>query len=200
MLPSPQNSEEQPSTSGTQQDEGPSFKMRIKCSPKTKTVSNKAINVQRSPQTAESARIDNRNTTTDSSVTAADTPSNASGSTSNPTEANIDASPTTRELFAKIRSVRESLQNLNRDVNADWNFRERLSKDVCSRIIPIINSVPPQDRPHLLRLFRHKQQQFQLKRTYPVAAKKTNRRNLLGSSSDSSSSEEEGPKRIHLAR
>lgn len=115
-----------------------------------------------------------------------------------------------------MRSVRDSLQNLSRSVRAhasadadaaatpDRSFRDRresLSKDVCNRILPIINSVPPQDRPHLLRLFRHKQQAFKLKRTYPVGTKKTNRRHLLGSSSDSSSSEEEdGPKRIHLAR
>lgn len=54
--------------------------------------------------------------------------------------------------------------------------------------MPIINSVPPQDRPDLLRLFKHKRQhiKLQLRRMYTEGTRRT-----VGSSSDSSSSDGE---------
>lgn len=59
--------------------------------------------------------------------------------------------------------------------------------------MPIINSIPPQDRPDLLRLFRHKQQhiKMQLKRMYLGSGRRP-----AASSSDSSSDDEAESQRI----
>lgn len=66
--------------------------------------------------------------------------------------------------------------------------KELVKTEVRRRLMPIINSVPPQDRPDLLRLFKHKRQhiKMQLRRMYTGGA-----RRLIGSSSDSSSSDGE---------
>lgn len=73
--------------------------------------------------------------------------------------------------------------------------KELVKTEVRRRLMPIINSVPPQDRPDLLRLFKHKRQhiKMQLRRMYTGGA-----RRLIGSSSDSSSSDGEiEPKRAN---
>lgn len=66
--------------------------------------------------------------------------------------------------------------------------KELVKTEVRRRLMPIINSVPPQDRPDLLRLFKHKRQhiKMQLRRMYTGGA-----RRLIASSSDSSSSDGE---------
>lgn len=64
--------------------------------------------------------------------------------------------------------------------------KEMVKSEVRRRLMPIINSVPPQDRPDLLRLFKHKRQhiKMQLRKMYTEGTRRT-----VPSSSDSSSSD-----------
>lgn len=65
--------------------------------------------------------------------------------------------------------------------------KEMVKTEVRKRLMPIINAVPPQDRPDLLRLFKHKRQhiKLQLRRMYTEGGRRP-----LASSSDSSSSDD----------
>ncbi|XP_076270670.1 uncharacterized protein LOC143202769 isoform X2 [Rhynchophorus ferrugineus] len=74
------------------------------------------------------------------------------------------------------------------------NIRRTAEEEVRNRILPIIRSVPPPDRPELIRLFENSREHVRMRfrQMYPVFLRRHCRRTLrIDSSTDSSSSENE---------
>ncbi|XP_030746788.1 uncharacterized protein LOC115875461 isoform X1 [Sitophilus oryzae] len=74
------------------------------------------------------------------------------------------------------------------------NIRRTAEEEVRNRILPIIRSIPPHDRPELIRLFESSRDHVRMRfrQMYPVFLRRHCRRTLrIDSSTDSSSSENE---------
>ncbi|KAG5878984.1 hypothetical protein JTB14_019641 [Gonioctena quinquepunctata] len=81
------------------------------------------------------------------------------------------------------------------------SIRRTAEEEVRNRILPIIRSVPANDRPELIRLFENSREHVRMRfrQMYPVFLRKSNRRlpnNPIDTTSESSSSEEEANARL----
>ncbi|CAH1966553.1 unnamed protein product [Acanthoscelides obtectus] len=84
------------------------------------------------------------------------------------------------------------------------NIRRTAEEEVRNRILPIINSVPANDRPELIRLFENGREHVRkrVRQMYPVFLRRPNRRhlNIIDSSESSTSDEDNSNSDSRLSR